>query len=56
MLHLYAERLADIVLSPTETEHLDNHIIPKIEGNLVLKVENVSFRYAENEPYVFSKY
>lgn len=52
MLGLYAERLADIVLTPTETEHLDNQAIPKIEGNLVLKVENVSFRYAENEPYV----
>lgn len=52
MLGLHAERLADIVLE--ETEHDAYPILKPNEekDNFDIRVENVSFRYAENEPYV----
>lgn len=54
MLGLHAERLADITLNETETEIIKYNHIPKLDNEqLVLKVENVSFRYADNEPYLF---
>lgn len=54
MLGLHAERLADITLNETESEIIKYNHVPKLENEpLILKVENVSFRYAENEPYLF---
>ena len=52
MLSLHGERLADIVLTETESERTPDTGIPNLEDNLEIRVENVSFRYAENEPYV----
>lgn len=52
MLSLHAERLADIVLNETESERTPDTGIPLIEGDIEICLENVSFRYAENEPYV----
>ncbi|MDO4248625.1 MAG: peptidase domain-containing ABC transporter [Neisseria sp.] len=52
MLSLHGERLADIVLTETESEHTPDIGIPNLEGGIEIRLENVSFRYAENEPYV----
>lgn len=52
MLSLHGERLADIVLTETESERTPDTGIPNLDGDLEICVENVSFRYAENEPYV----
>lgn len=52
MLSLHGERLADIVLTETESEHTPDTGIPNLEGGIEIRLENVSFRYAENEPYV----
>ncbi|MCQ9327374.1 peptidase domain-containing ABC transporter [Neisseria dentiae] len=52
MLSLHGERLADIVLTETESEHTPDTGIPNLEGDIEVRLENVSFRYAENEPYV----
>lgn len=52
MLGLHAERLADIVLAETETEQIEETHLPDIKGGIDLRVEKVSFRYAENEAYV----
>lgn len=52
MLSLHGERLADIVLTETESERTPDTGIPNLEGGIEIRLENVSFRYAENEPYV----
>lgn len=52
MLSLHGERLADIVLTETESERTPDAGIPNLEGGIEIRLENVSFRYAENEPYV----
>ncbi|WP_373813178.1 peptidase domain-containing ABC transporter, partial [Neisseria dentiae] len=52
MLSLHAERLADIVLTETETEKTKEIYIPEIEGDIDIVVDDVSFRYSETEPYI----
>lgn len=55
MLKLHLTRLADIAYSETEKDlHLDEGHAPhnfQPEGNLTL--DNVSFRYADSEPFIF---
>jgi ATP-binding cassette subfamily B protein RaxB len=51
ILDLHLERLADIALTPLEHGHdAPLSYIGKIKGKI--EVRNVSFRYAETEPYV----
>ncbi len=51
ILELHLERLADIALSPVESGHdVPFAYIGRIKGKI--EVRNVSFRYAETEPYV----
>lgn len=52
MLSLHAERLADIVLTETETEKTKEIYIPEIEGDIDIVVDDVSFRYSDTEPYI----
>ena len=51
MLGLHAERLADIVLEETEQGAVGAMQPEKVQG-FDFVIENVSFRYAENEPFV----
>lgn len=50
MLRLHGERLADIVLTPPE----EGHSLPEMKptGEPRIEVENLSFRYADGEPWV----
>ncbi len=51
MLRLHGERVADIVLTPPETDSLDVEIDPaRISPSIELR--NVSFRYAAGEPEI----
>jgi ATP-binding cassette subfamily B protein RaxB len=50
MLGLHLERLSDIALEPQEKHEQGLVSPPKINGEI--RLENVSFRYSENEPYV----
>lgn len=52
LLRLHAERLADIVLEPSESEHA--HAAPADNGEFdsSIAVSNLYFRYAAHEPYV----
>jgi ATP-binding cassette, subfamily B, bacterial CvaB/MchF/RaxB len=50
MLRLQAERLADIVLTPPEKEIVS--IAAANDSPASLEVDNVSFRYADAEPFV----
>ena len=54
MLRLQAERLADIVLTPTEpyatSEHVGGEITPSIQ------FDKVSFRYSEADPWILKDY
>lgn len=53
MLRLHAERVADIALTePEKTEWRAGNLSAAGVGNLPLEVRNVSFRYAEGEPWV----
>ncbi|MDO4906697.1 peptidase domain-containing ABC transporter [Neisseria sp.] len=52
MLGLHAERLADIVLTETETEKTKEIYVPEVEGDIDIAVEDVSFRYSDTEPYI----
>lgn len=54
MLSLHAERLADIVLTETETEKIEEAYLPEVK-DISIKVEQVSFRYSDNEPYVLKE-
>lgn len=56
MLGLHAERLADIVLEPTENEQTESFRLPENLQDFDIRIENVSFRYAENEPYVLQDF
>ena len=49
MLRLHGERLADIVLTPPEEIHGSENPPPGESG---IVVDNVSFRYAESEPWI----
>lgn len=50
MLSLHAERLADIALEPPEKDEVPEHDLAHLAPSIELK--NVSFRYAEGEPWV----
>jgi len=50
MLRLQAERLADIVLTPREAFANSEHVGSFVASNVAFR--NVSFRYAEGEPWV----
>ena len=54
MLELHAERVADIALSEPET-HLEGVHADEIES-LRLEVRNLSFRYAEGDPWVLEHF
>ena len=54
MLELHAERVADIALSEPET-HLEGVHADELESTR-LEVRNVSFRYAEGEPWVLEHF
>lgn len=56
MLGLHAERLADIVLEETESGHTGSPLLPEAPERFDIAVENVSFRYADNEPYVLENF
>jgi ATP-binding cassette, subfamily B, bacterial CvaB/MchF/RaxB len=51
MIKIHLERVADIVLTETEKDIAESSAIKEIEGNI--KVENLSFRYSEQDPYIF---
>lgn len=51
MLGLHAERVADIALHEPENEHAAGRTLPA-DSDLAIEVENLSFRYADNEPNV----
>ena len=51
MLGLHGERVADIVLSEPEREHCDIEVDPA-DVPASIEVRNVSFRYADSEPFV----
>jgi ABC-type multidrug transport system fused ATPase/permease subunit len=51
MLQLQGERLADIVLTPPEEENALG-LTPTSPLTPMIEVKNVSFRYADTEPYV----
>jgi ATP-binding cassette subfamily B protein RaxB len=50
MLRLHGERLADIVLTPPENLDIKPEVLPPTD--IRIEVENLSFRYAEGEPWV----
>lgn len=50
MLGLHAERLADIALEPPESDDVPEHDLAHLSASIELR--NVSFRYAEGEPWV----
>ncbi|MGU3413087.1 peptidase domain-containing ABC transporter [Enterobacteriaceae bacterium C34A] len=55
MLRLHGERLADIVLTDKEGD-MDNVVaLPAGETALPIEVNNISFRYATTEPWVFER-
>lgn len=56
MLGLHAERLADIVLEETENEQNNDFSLPKNLEHFDIQIENVSFSYAENEPYILQNF
>lgn len=51
MLRLHGERLADIALTPPEHD-LDESFPAPMPGDTRIEVRNLSFRYAEGEPWV----
>lgn len=50
MLRLHGERLADIVLTPPEDGLDKAEAVPPVDTRI--EVENLSFRYADSEPWV----
>ena len=52
MLKLYGERLADVVLTPGETEVRRNLTERSVENAPEIRLNNVRFRYAEQDPWV----
>lgn len=53
MLRLHGERVADIVLTATEEETVEVEIDPDTIS-AAIEVRNLTFRYADSEPNVFS--
>ncbi len=51
MLSLHMERLGDIVLTQQEKDIDSQRQLPEVEGSLSLA--EISFRYSDNEPYLF---
>ncbi|GAA4272262.1 peptidase domain-containing ABC transporter [Aquimarina gracilis] len=51
MLSLHMERLGDIILTQPEKDIESQRQLPQVKGELSL--ENISFRYSDNEPYLF---
>jgi ATP-binding cassette subfamily B protein RaxB len=51
MLRLHGERLADIVLTPPEADPAEVFTAPA-QADTRIEVRNLSFRYAEDEPWV----
>ncbi len=51
MLSLHMERLGDIILTEQEQDIDSQRQLPLVKGTLNL--ENISFRYSDNEPYLF---
>ena len=54
MLSLHMERLGDIVLSEQETDIESQRQVKVEEINGKLKLENISFKYSDNEPYILN--
>jgi ATP-binding cassette subfamily B protein RaxB len=52
MLSMHSERLADIVLEPTEAEVPMETDVSRLQASITLK--NVKFRYADGEPWVLN--
>ncbi len=52
MLQLYAERLADVVLTEPETDTRRTLTDEAVEHSPSISIENVRFRYADQEPWV----
>ncbi len=52
MLGLYLERLGDIALEEPEVQESGMIEPPVLEGDI--RLENIMFRYSENEPYVIN--
>jgi ATP-binding cassette subfamily B protein RaxB len=52
MLGLYLERLGDIALEKPEEQDGGLLEAPELKG--AIRLENISFRYSENEPYVLN--
>ena len=52
MLHLYGERLADVVLTPAEVDVQRDLTLRDAERSPEVALENVRFRYADHEPWV----
>lgn len=51
MLGLHTDRVGDIVLSKTES-HDTHSLRPRGTPTASIEIKNVSFRYADNEPYI----
>jgi ATP-binding cassette subfamily B protein RaxB len=54
MLGLHAERLADIALEPSEQQAMVETDVQRLKGKI--EVRNVSFRYAEGEPWILQHF
>ncbi len=52
MLGLHLERLGDIVLEEPEAQNTGLQVMPELKGEI--RLENLSFRYSENEPLIIS--
>ncbi|MBN9288769.1 MAG: ABC transporter ATP-binding protein [Gammaproteobacteria bacterium 39-13] len=50
MLGLHLERLGDIILEEPEVQEGGMLVAPELQGGI--RLENISFRYSENEPYI----
>lgn len=50
MLSLHMERLGDIILSEQEKNTEQKRTLPEVNGGMCL--ENISFRYSDNEPMI----
>ena len=54
MLKIHVERLADIVFSPKENYgEVNQSFDAELLSDLTIELKNVSFRYSDNEPFIF---
>ncbi|WP_158000760.1 peptidase domain-containing ABC transporter [Vibrio sagamiensis] len=51
LVSMHSQRLTDIAVSPIEKD-IDNAPVPTLNGNII--VNNLSFRYSDSEPDIFS--